>query len=1417
MIMQGSNKEEDASQKNYAVVGVDSQPSVELKKDDSFRDESPRDEIKGEKCVSSPVLPAQQRPNARKGLISPENSANVLSRITLWWLNGLFAKGYKRRIEEDDLYLMLEKNRAHVLCSQLTLQWEREKKRASLKNKTPSLIRATVKTFWGRYYDCLIGLEMGDACQISTPLMMQQVITFINNTTSDHPPASWHGYGLAVGMMALTLVQNVLYQRWNLGSVRLGILIRAALIDMTFRKATTLSARSHLLYPDGRIVNLMSTDASRIDTAMLSIALVISVPIYTIVVVGLLVHLMGPSALLGAALLILMNPVQGWAMSKLGPIRKRASEYTDSRIKLTSEILQGIKVIKFFAWEASFLQKLSDIRRNELKNVGKLLYIRGAVAATSASLPVFASALSFVLYASLGNELKSSVVFPALAFFTVLRVPLMVLPSAYTATVDSYVAMKRIQTFLLSEETATIPPPDPNHEFALSMKNASFKWEHLSPETDEPVSTTTAPSDHSVLQDDSGDSGSSDDATVMSQQQDQDIDPVSYLHRLNVQIPRGSLVAVVGPVGSGKSSLLQAMIGNMTMTEGEIVRGTNISYASQTAWIQNATIRDNILFDTPYDKERYEEVIRSCALEQDLALFPFGDQTEIGERGVNLSGGQKARLSLARTVYFRAGMVILDDPLSAVDAHVGKRLWEDCVLKTLKDRTRVMATHQLHVLPDVDYILCMKNGSIAEEGTFKDLMANEDGEFSALMTQYGGLEDDNNVLEEQMQNEGRTLLERTNTLLATKSTDSNDENGSGQERISLADTKIALDDTETGGKEELTDAAKQAQKKLMSEEERESGAVKGNVYKGYLKASGRLLWVAVFGFFLLQQFANVMGNQWMSWWSEERYNFPFSTYLSVYVVWAVAQLVLVFIAALLLSYAVIKTSYNMHDEAFKKVLYSPLAFFDTTPMGRILNRFSRDVDTLDNILWTTLYESLITVVTLIGTMTLVATVFPWLILAIVPLLGVYYALSIYYRSTSREVKRLDSNLRSHLYAYFSESLTGLGTLKAFGVVNKAIVKNEDMIDYSNSPYYMFQMGSRWITLRVNVLGAILTFSTVVLMVATRKSINPAAAGLVLSYLARISGDLNWGVQRLSMLENNMNSAERLAHYIDNLQQERAAERPEGRPPTTTTVAGEANASWPNAGVIEFRKVTMRYRPELPPVLRNVSFGVHAAQKLAVVGRTGAGKSSLIQALFLLSELDQGQILIDGVDTQTLGTVDLRSSIGIIPQDPVLFQGTVRYNLDPLARHTEQELWQVLETSDLKTYVQSQEGGLDAMISAQGENLSVGQRQLVCLSRALLAKSKVVVLDEATASVDMATDALIQKAIRLDFASSTVITIAHRINTIIDYDRILVMDQGQVAEYDSPRNLLLNPDSVFTSLVNETGPQNAAHLRSLAGL
>ncbi|KAF9290732.1 hypothetical protein BGZ74_000466 [Mortierella antarctica] len=1166
---------------------------------------------------------------------------------------------------------------------------------------------------------------------------------------------------MVIAIFVIVNTQNFLYQRWNLGSLRTGLYIRTALIDLVFRKATMLSAQTHLLYPDGAIINLMSTDISRIDSAMMPMLIAISAPIYILVVIGLLIRLMGPSALLGAAILMASNPLQAWGVTRLGPVRKKASQSTDQRIRLSTEVLQGVKVIKFFAWEPSFLKKLADIREQELSHVKHILRTRGLITATASAVPVFAAALSFVLYAALGHDLAPDVVFPALAYYATMRVPIAILPNCFSAAVDTYVAIRRIQKYLLSEDDASTAhaPLDPAAPDALLIRDADFVWSSFPAETGpDALNDTKKPSAAQTASEESSSTSS---------------ETPPYLRNVNLQIPRGALVAVVGPVGSGKSSLLQAMVGNMTRSRGTVVRGTTVSYASQTPWIQNASIRDNVLFDTEYDPKRYWSVIRACCLEQDLAAFPDSDLTEIGERGVNLSGGQKARLSLARSVYINAGTVVMDDPLSAVDAHVGKRIWKQCVLGELKDRTRVITTHQLHVLPDVDTVICMKDGAISEMGSYSELM-DKKGEFSELMAQYGGVD--------------------------RKSSTSAVDNGRSRESDESSVSSTGDETQDTGEKQ--TPA-----QKLMTIEERETGAVSTKVYAEYFKMVGWGIWITVVMLYVVQQVCGVMMNYWLSLWSGNQLNLSITTNILVYVAIAIAQFIVIAIASQLLAIAVIRTTREMHSQAFDKVLHAPLSFFDTTPMGRILNRFSKDVDSLDNILWMTLNDIFYTLLAVLASVTLTLIYFPWLIIAILPMAGAYYFLSLYYRATSRELKRLDATLRSHLFAHFSESLTGMGTLKAYGRAEHAILVNQTKLDLSNRPYYLFQVGSRWIAFRVNVFGSCLVLMAGMFVVGTRFAISAASAGLVLSYLTRTAGDMNWVVQSIATLENNMNSVERLVHYVKNLPQEPSAENPDATP----------EPSWPSGGAVAFRDVTMRYHPELDPVLRNISFEIHAGHKVGVVGRTGAGKSSLIQALFLLCKLDAGLIVLDGVDTSSIGTADLRSHIGIIPQDPVLFHGSFRYNLDPLERHTEQELWAVLETSDLKSYVQAQEGGLDAMVVAQGENLSVGQRQLVCLSRALLAKSKIVVLDEATASVDMATDALIQKAIRVDFAASTVLTVAHRINTIIDYDRILVMNEGQVAEYDTPCNLLRDPYSVFSSLVNETGDQNATHLRTLAGL
>ncbi|KAF9316334.1 hypothetical protein BGZ91_005586, partial [Linnemannia elongata] len=648
------------------------------------------------------------------------------------------------------------------------------------------------------------------------PFFLLWVIQYLKDNQSDETPkpSAWYGYSLAIAYLIVCLVQTALTQLWVRSVVGSGSLCRSALIDLIFQKSTRISSKDRLDYPDGTIFNLMSNDATRIDLCLEGLGLLYSVPVTVVVTVGLLVYWMGPSALVGAAVLMFSNPLQTWAMTLLNPIRLQVSKLTDSRMGLVTEVLQGIKVIKFFAYEPSFWKKLADIRLSEIKCISWLLQVRGLIYSTSSSLPVFASALTFVLYAALGNKLEPEIVFPSLAFFTGLRVPLLVLPYCYSDAMDGYDAdfywdqlpSTTVAAALSAEQGATsVVPESTSPSTAPSSSRNSITEESEAGERQPLLSASNTPQESAPK-----------------------IKP--FLRDINLHVPRGSLVAVVGPVGSGKSSLLQAMVGNMMKSQGEVIRGATISYASQMPWIQNATIMDNILFDTPMEEERYWRVIKACSLEHDLTQFMSGDKTEIGERGVNMSGGQKARLSLARSVYYNAEMVIMDDPLSAVDAHVGKRLWEDCVLHELSNKTRVIATHQLHVLPDVDYVVCMKHGRIAEQGTFRELMSHK-GDFFKLMKQYGGHhhhDDDDHrprrrVLKRNKSSTGRVAVNSTAGATVTATTTESD------------DDLTILQELEEIVSEDDDESIKEIPKAQMTDEERASGAVSRKVYREYFR------------------------------------------------------------------------------------------------------------------------------------------------------------------------------------------------------------------------------------------------------------------------------------------------------------------------------------------------------------------------------------------------------------------------------------------------------------------------------------------------------------------------------------------------------------------------------------------------------
>ncbi|KAG0212661.1 hypothetical protein BGX28_005857 [Mortierella sp. GBA30] len=1446
------------------------------------------------------MIPPLPEPGTTPG-ICPEFSASIFSRLTFTWVQPLMTIGSKRPLEKEDLWELTPQRRANHVGTRFRECWAREveKGKASQpdmnkgasdgskidhkntgrnnnnnnKEYRPKLWKALNNTFFYQFWSAGALKVVGDALQVFQPLVTKAIIQFVQDSIRNRqngvaPPPLWHGILMAIGLYAMAVLATIsLHQFWQ-RSTGTGVGVRTSLITTIYRKGLVLSSKAKQDFSTGKITNLMSTDTTRLDLIAGYFHILWTAPLMVILILILLLVNMGWTALVGFIFLVMFGPIQARVVRALSIIRRKSTLITDARVKLTQEVLQGMRVIKFYGWEDAFLGKLEDLRTKELIYVRTLLISRSAVAAVNLTVPVIAATLTFVAYSLAGNTLSAPIVFSSLSLFNIMRMPLMIFPQVVSGMVDALVSIRRIEDLLLAEELEELPPVDPYAEFALSVTNGNFQWDSsLKALTMEELqkrekeerkhgankrelkkelkakeqaekkeikklakarniskleaqklyreSKENSQSEHSSdsisiqekmlvkLQEkdpspdtesmllsepgssgDAGASGADDSSDQQGSIHSDDKEKGTFgLKNIDLKIPHGQLVAIVGAVGSGKSSLLNALVGEMRKTSGTMEYGGTIGYCPQSAWIQNATVKDNILFGLPLDEVRYKNVIRDCALERDIQILPDGDQTEIGERGINLSGGQKQRVNIARAVYFDADVVLLDDPLSAVDAHVGKYLFRNCIMGALRGKTRVLVTHQLHVLPQVDYVICMKDGAIVERGTFQELMENQ-GEFSSLMKAHGGIEE--NDTEESEESLDSTRVE--------SSSDQKEKVSEGGE----------VNEKKDGTEKKDSPAGKP--KGLMSQEERATGSVDGRVYKGYVKAAGGIYLIPLMLVLLIiTQVAKVGNDLWLSWWTSYKFKESDAFYMGLYAAWGLAQGIFQFVNGFYFSLAGARAAKALHHQALKNIFRAPSSFFDTTPLGRIINRFSKDVDATDNLLSESYRMFTTTAAIVLSTFILISVIFPYFLIPLVPMLLFYYYAAIYYRSSSRELKRIDSILRSSLYAHFSETLSGLATIRAYRVQNRFIGRNAYFIDLENRPYFMSYSIQRWLGVRLETIANTLVLCTSLLGVCARFNIAPATIGLVLSYSMSVTGTFNWCVRQYAEVENNMNAVERLHHYAQELPIEADAIIPDNRPAE----------SWPSTGAISIRNLEMRYRPELPSVLHNLSLDIKGGEKIGVVGRTGAGKSSIMMALFRLVEPSKGTMEIDGVDISKIGLHDLRTRLAIIPQDPVLFSGTIRTNLDPFEQRTDQELWEVLERSDLKNYVTSCEGGLDSQVTEFGENLSVGQRQLLCLARAMLTHARVIIMDEATASVDVATDVMLQKAIRVDFANSTVLTIAHRLNTVIDYTRILVLDHGEIKEFDTPANLLSRPDSVFSSMVDETGHVNAALLRSLA--
>ncbi|KAF8595618.1 metal resistance protein YCF1 [Ceratobasidium sp. AG-I] len=1288
----------------------------------------------------------------------PYERANVYSRLTFGWMTPLMKLGYSRFITERDMSALSSSDTAHALSSRLQHHWSQQ-----LRTKNPSLWVALFRAYGAQYSVAAVIKTVRDVLAFAEPQLLRFLLAFIASyQAGGEERSAFIGWVIAGGMFLLSVVQTAMLHQYFQICFVTGMRVRAGLVTAIYNKALVQASDSQ--GARGDVVNLMSVDATRLQDLCTYGLIAFSGPLQIVLAFVSLYNLLGWPAFVGVAIMVVSLPLNTFIARVLKKMQGEQMKNRDKRTRLMSELLNNIKSIKLYAWEDSFIRKILTVRNEQELKMLKKIGVTTAVSTTLwTGVPLLVAFGSFATAAYTGSKpLTADIIFPCISLFNLLQFPLAMFASITSQLVEAVVAVTRIRKFLLSEELQDDARKVNEDEVAegdivLEITNADFKW------------SKTA------------------------------VEPT--LQHVDLSLRKGDLVGVLGKVGCGKTSLLSAIVGEMIRAEGMVdVRG-KVAYAPQNAWIMNATIRENILFSHAYDEEFYNVVLDACALRPDLALFSDGDLTEVGEKGITLSGGQRARISLARTVYARADLYLLDDPLAAVDAHVARHVFDQVVGPNglLAGKARLHVTNSVAYLEQHDTIMMIRRGIILESGTFAEITGDPTKELAKLITNH------------KKGNTGSRGQSGTATPInpptdLQQSTSTSDDTTSTL-TPSVLPTKLS---PKTLSRPEILSVRSQQKlrAKMQAEagttqkvEHREQGNVKMGVYKRYFQASSVPGVIVYMICMVMQQACSIMSNVLLKMWGnhnqEEGDNSAVGYYLFMYGMLALGSALFAFTASVLLwVFCAIKSARSLHDAMLLAVIRAPLSFFEQTPMGRIMNLFSRDQYVIDEVLIRVFSGFFRTMLVVTGIVVVVGGTFPWFLLTLIPLGFVYRVIMLYYLATSRELKRLDAVSKSPIFAWFQESLGGLSTIRAFNQQEVFMTQNEAKLDRNQMVYLPAVSVNRWLAVRLELLGSCIVLSAAIfsLVALVTTGVDAGLVGLVLSYGLSTTQSLNWVVRSASEVEQNLVSVERVVGYI-NLEPEAPLEIPDAPLPT----------GWPETGEIEFKDYCMRYRPELPLVLKDLSMKIRSGENVGVVGRTGAGKSSLFLSLLRILEPASGTIFINGVDITKIGLHDLRRAISIIPQEPQLFEGSIRENVDPTDEYDDGKIWAAIEQAHLKEYVLTLPGGLDSIVKEGGSSMSSGQRQLVCFARALLRNTKILILDEATSAVDLDTDKAIQEIIRgPQFKGVTTLTIAHRLNTVIESDRILVLENGSVAELDSPAVLLKNESSLFYALAAEAG-------------
>lgn len=1350
--------------------------------------------------------------------------SNCFGRVTFQNLNPLITKVYRENtIKFESLPKLETSSESNILKARFYQYWNTE-----LRKEKKSLFIPLIKAFKLELVLCFFFEILLIFASFLQPQLLKYLMAFF--LKDNHQII--YGVLLSFAMTLTSVLGVVLMNEYLVRNYLLSFKIRISLSSTIYEKALRLSTKARSKRTTGDITNLISVDIGRVEYMVTKFQSFISAPLQFILCIISLYYLLGWYSLCGIAVVLIFAPLNCYVINMYEGLYDSNMTYKDARTKAVSELINSIKSIKLYSWEKPMEEKVTAIRNEkELATMATIGIFDAFLNFSWNCVPYLVSCSTFGAFALFsGKKLTSDLIFPSLTLFNLLNDPIMELPDGISAYMESKISVKRILEFLTEEEI------DENlitHDSSGSLSKSG----DITVEINEATFIRS-----NFKKTNSSDSDSDMSSNLEGEQFDEEAtvgvvennNSAVALSNVNFAARKGELTCIVGNVGSGKTTLLQAILGALPMdTNASIkpfikVNGTT-AYCPQHPWIMNASIKDNILFGHKYDENFYNMTINACELTADLEIFADGDATQVGEKGISLSGGQKARISLARAVYSRADIYLLDDVLNAVDAHVSRNIINKVLNKDgiLSTKTLILSTNHIHVLEEADSIYVLDHGEISEQGSYKSLI-KDNGAFSKLIEEFGKSQNSSCDEKEDVKSisnspEDENIVEdvifegETNPEVA-------DENGLVKvltlRRASVASFKhFPNGSDDSKDKPNATGQSKEVSKK---------GKVGFSTYKRYAEAAKYKNVVFAVGSIALYGLSDMCAKLWMKFWAElnDTNNSHYSTNVLVGTYTFLG--ILAGFSSLLISLAVfllviINASKKIHQDLVKSILKSPMSFFETTPTGRILNRFTEDISKIDSRFPRAMSFFLKTMVRCGYVLVITVCTLPSTLVFIIILSFIYHYVQKYYVSASRETKRLLSVSRSPVFSHIHETLSGIDTIKAFKQDDRFLYINSCNLDYSSTSMMSEVWLSRWLNFRLKSISSCFLFivaTTCVISLTTSKPLGAGIAGLLITLSFQITDNLNLFVRMSVEVETSAVGVERVFEYCD-LPPEKPYIVENSRPPL----------QWPTKGSIKFDHYSTKYNENLPPVLNDISFEINPQEKIGIVGRTGAGKSTLTLALFRIIEATEGSIFIDGLDTSKIGLFDLRSKLNIIPQDSQAFQGTVRQNLDPFYKYTDDELWNALEMAHLKKHIESMKDeetngleskddsdsapvtqeerdsphkGLYAKITEGGTNLSSGQRQLLCLARALLNPSKILLLDEATAAVDVQTDKIVQETIRTAFNDKTILTIAHRIDTILDNDRILVLDKGQVKEFDTPANLLNDKSTIFYSLCEKGG-------------